>query len=268
MNPDRRNGHGPNLAGAVLIPDPRDQTKVQPVITDYAEKARDWPFADQLRFANRWSDIFDERLLDSVAVPGKPRIPRPVIGFEPMRVETLAAYTINRDNHGLLHAVNFNEVHFLDTDEGKQWRYGQWGFLETLLHEKLHLWQQELGQHPYKQGSNTHNAEFCAKAESYGLHPLPVIGCHIAPADGIFAALMKEYGIERPQAEIPDGSKVDWWKLFPDLFKAPPKGRSSLTKWTCEGCGLNLRVGVKTDIEVACMPCSREAGHTVLFKRS
>lgn len=226
----------PKIPGGVLINNPKDQSKVQPVITEYAERAQDWEYSEQVKFLNRWAGIFKERLLDPVAVPGKPALPDPVIGFEGMRVETLAAYTLNRNNHGLLYEINFNTVHMLDGDNGKQWRYGQWGVLETLLHEMIHLWQQNAGEHPYKKGSNTHNAEFVAKAEHFGLHPMPVVGCHVKPADGLFAQIMKEYGIERPQGqrEIPEGNDMDWWKFFGDLFKAPPKGRSSLTKWTCE----------------------------------
>lgn len=239
----------------VLIVDSRDQRKIQPALSDYAERAKDWEYSEQVKFLNRWAGIFKERLLDPVAVPGKPALPDPVIGFEKMRVETLAAYTLNRNNHGLLYEVNFNTKHELDSENGKQWRYGQWGMLETLLHEMIHLWQQNAGEHPYKKGNNTHNAEFVKKAESFGLHPMPVVGCHIAPADGVFAALMKEHGIERPQGEIPADSKDNWWSFFGDLFKAPPKGRSSLTKWACECDPPQLaRIG-KAEFFAECPKC-------------
>lgn len=258
----------PALSAGVLITNPRDQTTIQPVLSDYAERAVDWPFNDQLRFLNRWAGIFKTRLLDPIAIPNRPKLPDPVIGFEPMRVETLAAYTLNRNPHGLLYEINFNEVHFVEVDGARQWRYGQWGLCEAQLHEMVHLWQQNFGLHPYKKGANTHNAEFVAKCEAFGLHPAPVVGYHILPADGIFAAIMREHGIARPEGDIPDGSNINWWLIFKDLFGEPPKGRSSLTKWECPGCGLKLRVGVKGDIEVACMPCSRTQGDTVLFRRA
>lgn len=239
----------------VLVVNPKDQTKVQPVLNDYAEKAKDWEYSEQVKFLNRWAGILKERLIDPIAVPNKPALPDPVIGFEKMRVETLAAYTLNRNNHGLLYEINFNTTHMLDGENGKEWRYGQWGVLETLFHEMLHLWQQNAGEHPYKKGSNTHNAEFVAKAEYFGLHPMPIVGCHVKPADGLFASLMKEYGIERPAGQVPEGNDMDWWKFFGDLFKAPPKGRSSLTKWICECDPPQIaRVG-KAEFEATCPRC-------------
>jgi hypothetical protein len=251
----------------VLITNTRDQTKIQPVLNDYVEGAKDWEFNEQYKFLNRWARIFKQRLLDPIAVPGKPPLPDPVIGFERMRVETEAAYTLARNDHGLLYEINFNRVHYITGAEGIEWRFGQWGALETLLHEMIHLWQQNVGEHPYKKGNNTHNAEFVKKAEYFGLHPKPVVGCHIAPADGVFEVLMKEYGITRPEGEIPEDGITDWWELYPDKFKARPKGRSTLNKWECPECGLKLRVGVKSEIEVACMPCTRDKEDVIMFIR-
>jgi len=252
----------------VLISNTRDQTKILPALNDYVEGAKDWEFIEQYKFLNRWARIFKERLLDPIAVPGKPPLPDPVIGFERMRVETEAAYTLNRNDHGLLYEINFNRVHHITGAEGVEWRWGKWGALETLLHEMIHLWQQNAGEHPYKKGNNTHNAEFIKKAEYFGLHPKPVVGCHIAPADGLFEVLMKEYGITRPEVEIPEDSNTDWRERSKDKFKEPPKGRSTLTKWECPNCRLNLRVGIKGDIEVACMPCTRDTADVVMFIRS
>ena len=95
------NGHRSEFNGGALIVNTSDQTKIQPVIIEYAEKAKDWEFSEQVKLLNRWAGIYKERLLDPVAVPGKSDLTDPVISFEHMRVETLAAYTLNRNNHGL-----------------------------------------------------------------------------------------------------------------------------------------------------------------------
>ena len=83
------NGHRSEFNGGALIVNTSDQTKIQPVIIEYAEKAKDWEFSEQVKLLNRWAGIYKERLLDPVAVPGKSDLTDPVISFEHMRVETL-----------------------------------------------------------------------------------------------------------------------------------------------------------------------------------
>lgn len=212
-----------------LIRNPRDQSELQPIIAKYAEGAKDWEYSPAVAFLNRWAGIFKERFLDSIKVIGQPDLPNPVIGFDKMRVETLAAYTLNRNNHGLLFEINFNTVHMVENEIGElNWRFGQWGMLETLLHEMIHLKQQNFGKTPYKGGSNTHNAEFVKMAESFGLHPKPISGCHIKPASEPFTILMKEYGIVMPPVNE-EATKGNWFS-FP---KETPKGRSTLSLWEC-----------------------------------
>ena len=125
----------------------------------------------------------------------------------------------------------------------KVWHYGKWAQLETLLHEQIHLWQQNFGEHPVKPGRVSHNKEFVAKCESLGLHPMPVVGCHMEVADGLFAQLMGELGIPRPD-DVPtysEEAKKDWFRPTPE------KGRSSLSKWVCPDCGLSVRIGIHSD---------------------
>jgi hypothetical protein len=265
MTPDRRNGHGPNLAGGVLILDPRDQAAVKDDLRKHGEQAKDWEWHEQHQFLHRWANIFKDRFLDPVLLTDRRRMPDPVISFDSMNVRTLAGYTLNRNPQGLLDEITFNTKHIV---EG-QWRYGQWGMLETLLHEQVHLYQQNFGDDPYIPGKSKghgHNKEFVDKCESLGLHPLPDVGAHWKQADGLFQHLMYEYGIERPEGEIPEDNRIDWWKII-DLFPKAPKGRSSLTKWTCETCGMNLRVGVRTDIRVICGDCRDKLGYDVWFVR-
>ena len=160
---------------------------------------------------------------------------------------------MHRNPQGLLDEITFNTQHYALAEGVRKWRHGEWAKYETLLHEQVHLWQQNFGEHPYKSGRNTHNAEFVAKCGSFGLHPMPVRGYHVAPADGVFADLMKELGIERPQAEpqSSEKTKTDWFRL------APEKGRSTLFKFSC-ACGENIRVGKKDWPGAVCKACCTE----------
>ncbi len=85
-------------------------------------------------------------------------------------------------------------------EEGEKlvWRFGRWAQLETLLHEQVHLWQQNFGKDPVKPGRVYHNKEFVEKCESMGLHPKIGEGYHLKLADGPFAILMRELGIAPP----------------------------------------------------------------------
>jgi len=54
---------------------------------------------------------------------------------------------------------------------------------------------------------------------------MPGVGCHIAVADGVFARLMDELGIERPDDDPRDKEiKRDWFRI------EKVKGRSTLHK--------------------------------------
>lgn len=257
----------PTPRGGVLIVDPRDQSTVKTDLRAHVETS-DWEWKPQAAYLYRWAVTFKDRLLDPVLLTDRRRMPDPVVSFDKMRVEALAAYRLVRNPQGLLDEITFNTAHFIDGNgSGIVWRYGQWGLLETLLHEQIHLWQQNFGTAPVKPGKPYHNGEFVGKCESLGLHPRLGSGAHYKPADGVFAAIMAEHGIERPP-EIEAEGRLDWWDLLKDLLGGTPTGRSSLHKWECPDCGLKLRVGVGKDIEVACMPCTRIRGQTVLFTRS
>ena len=81
---------------------------------------------------------------------------------------------------------------------------------------------------------------------------MPHIGCHIAVADGVFAQLMAEMGIERP-ADVPreKEKKIDWFKPEKE------KGKSTLKKWECS-CGQKVRVGREDWPGAICKSCGTE----------
>jgi hypothetical protein len=233
----------------IVVPNP------QPEVRRNAEQAPGWVYREQAQFLYRWAVVFKDRLLDPVLLTDRRRLPDPVISFDTMRVETLAAYSIVRNPQGLLDEITFNTVHFTDDNGRKVWEYGQWGELETLLHEQVHLWQQNFGEHPVKVGKIYHNKEFVEKCNSLGLYPRPGIGAHWRPSDGPFALIMKEHGIPEPDyREVPDDKRrLNWWEYLKWLEGEGRRGgRSTLAKWSC-GCQ-NVRVGTK-EFEARCLRC-------------
>jgi len=143
-----------------------------------------------------------------------------------------------------------------------------------LLHEYVHLWQQiGRGKDPYtyeKHRKDTHNKEFIAKAEELGIHPMPVKGVHtrIATAGSPIDILLTEMGIARPaEAEgKPDDDKSTWADWLIVIRGGEKKiGKSSLHKWKCPECGLNVRMGKAGDPMLRHHTCETAVGHPVFL---
>jgi len=122
-----------------------------------------------------------------VARIDRARMPDAIISFESMDHRILARNTFHRSAQGLLDEIAMNTKH-LDRP--------MWAILKTLLHEQIHLWQRNLGEHQVER--NYHNKEFVNKCEQLGLYPRSDSGVHWKPADGVFAQPMEEYGIPPP----------------------------------------------------------------------
>jgi hypothetical protein len=239
----------------------------QPAVRKNAEIARDWEYASEAAYLYDKAILFKNRFLDPVLLTDRRRLPDPVISFANLRnYNTLATYTLVRNPQGLLYEITFNTEHYLAEEKKRDWEFGRWAQLETLLHEQVHLWQQNFGKDPVKPGKPYHNQEFIEKCESLGLHPMPGVGCHTRLADGPFALYMKELGIEPPElTNKPEDINIDWFKWLLELAGKKRKGRSSLTKWTCPECGLNVRIGIKGDPELRHDPCEQKLGKPVFF---
>ena len=88
----------------------------------------------------------------------------------------------------------------------------------------------------------------------------------MAVADGVFAQLMAELGIERPDDVLTiDGMKIDWFRFLSDLEGKERKGTSTLKKWCCPECGLNVRMGVAGDPLLRHHACETAAGRPVFL---
>jgi len=183
-----------------------------------------------------WTDRFNERFFGH-------QMPAALLSFERLDVRILAAYTLKRNPQGLLYEITFNTCHL---------ERPLWETLETLLHEYVHLWQQNFGQHPVER--NYHNVEFVLKCQELGLHPHVGSGVHLRPGDGPFAELLVAHGLEPPPTDIdlnldPRGKPLDWWIGPGDRER---RGSSTLSKWTC-GCQ-NVRVGTR-EFYACCTRC-------------
>ncbi|MBU1935027.1 hypothetical protein KKF04_03135 [Patescibacteria group bacterium] len=246
----------------------------QPEVRKNAENAKDWAYTNEAAYLYRMAVLFKDRFLDPILLTDRRRLPDPVISFANLRNKnTLAAYTLVRNPQGLLFEITMNNVHYTDDEQSgkkvKFWSFGKWAQLETLLHEQVHLWQQNFGADPVRPGQVYHNKEFINKCESLGLHPMLGAGCHTRLADGNFAILMKELGVEPPNlGEKMCDLDIDWFKWFLDSLGKGRKGTSTLHKWTCPECGLKVRIGIKGDPEIRHDPCEQKIGRPVFFVKA
>lgn len=252
--------------GGLLLND----SNPQPAVRDNAEKARDWEYSEEAKYLYRMAVLFRERLIDPIARIDRSQMPDPIISFSDLRnLHTLAAYRLTRNPQGLLYEIIINTTHYMESEGHMQWVFGQWALLETLTHELVHEWQQTVGADPIQPGKVYHNREFVDKCESIGLHPKLGEGYHLKLADGAFAILMKELGIEPPDLSgQPPDLDWDWFKWLLDNLGKTKKGRSSLTKWVCPECKLKIRVGIKGNPEIVHDPCSEKTGQKVFFIRA
>ena len=128
----------------------------QPEVRKNAENASDWEYSDEAVHLYRMAVLFKDRFLDPVLLTDRRRLPDPVISFENLRnYKVLAAYTLHRNPQGLLDEITFNTEQYDALEEKKVWRFGKWAQLETLLHEQVHLWQQNFGKNSGQAWENT-----------------------------------------------------------------------------------------------------------------
>jgi hypothetical protein len=236
----------------------------QPEIRKLAETNKGWDYSQEAAILYRRADVIIDRFYPAIHTPHfQGRLPSVLIAVDSLRNKNiLAAYRLVPDEYGLNFKITMNKQHYVDgkDDEGKKakvWRYGAWAQMETLVHEIGHHWQQMLGENPYKQGARvTHNKEFCHKMERLGIHCASE-GYHtqLAGHDSPFGRLMKEWGIQ-PPADMPKNAEYDmhWFREF---FKDRERsGQSTLHKWVCPTCGINVRYTRKDDPQLIHAPCN------------
>lgn len=242
----------------------------QPEVRKNAEAASDWVYREEAIYLYEKARLFIDRLIDPLHHLDRGRLPEPVIAFENLRNKnTLAAFRLTRSPEGLKNVIIMNSEHYVDEDGKRVWSFGRWAQLETLLHELIHEWQQVFGNDPVNLKRIYHNREFVEKCESLGLHPKLGEGYHLKQADGVFAILMKEMGIEPPNTDQqPSELDIDWFKWLLDFMGKAKKGKSTLTKWECPECHLKVRIGIKGDPGLLHHTCSEKLGKQVFLIRA
>jgi hypothetical protein len=95
--------------------------------------------------------------------------------------------------------------------------------------------------------------------------PAPDSGRGLASgvADGLFAQLMRELGIPRPDDVPTDrgAGKKDWFRPQPE------RRRSRVHKWVCPDSGLSMRIGIGGDPLLIHDVCSEIEGEKVFLVR-
>jgi hypothetical protein len=222
-----------------------------------AEENSEWSYAHEVqRFYDRSKEVMRRFYSD---IQGYQELPEVVFGVTSLRNKnTLAAYRLIPDAVGLPFRIDFNEQHYIDGENGKEWRYGEWAKYETLAHELGHHWQQLKGKDPFTRKSKvTHNAEFTGKLASIGLQ-CDSDGAHfaVASADSPVGILFTEWGL-KPPPDVPRGdpNEFDWFKFFADREGRERPGTSTLVKYECPSCGLKVRYGKQDEPFLMHVPC-------------
>ena len=119
----------------------------------------------------------------------------------------------------------------------------------TLVHEMVHLWQQEHGR-PSRAGY--HNEEWAAKMEALGLVPSSTA----APGGARTGQRMSHYmakggAFERAFRAMPAAFSLPWSCEEPE--RAKKKTERNKVKYTCPGCDAN--VWGKPELGIVCEEC-------------
>src|SRR5688572_30117681 len=140
---------------------PTDNFDPKLAIKRNAENAHDWEFSEEAKFLYEMAETFRDRFFATLLPTEQGSLPDPVISFDDLRnKKRLASFTLHRNPVGLLDEITFNKVHYEEEDGKKVWKFGKWAQLETLLHEQVHLWQQNFGESPVNPEKIYHNKEF------------------------------------------------------------------------------------------------------------
>ena len=222
-----------------------DPDRIKKALNEYGEHAPNWPYRDEKVDLDRMAGLLKKRLVDPVLRVHRLQMPDPVVGFDDAGNQNVLAYYRKVPNaHGIPDEIIFNTAHYEEKNGVLVWKYGKWSQYETEIHEMAHGLLNFIAK-VENRSIPSHGKEFTELLESWGLHPVPGIGCHsqVADADKPFGIFMKELGVKRPK-DVPRGDgpiKTDWFRPKKE------KGKSTLHKYQCPGCGLKVRVGVKDD---------------------
>jgi hypothetical protein len=232
------------------------------------QMSADHPYRD---VARRWYPIVDDMeatFFNGIVYPDGQKVPAPLLAFEEYNKKSLAHVDLFSDEYGLIGKITVNTAYFVDFGEKagkteKKYVLGDYSLGETIIHEFAHVWQQfgPRAKDPFDQKKHhrvTHNAEWHNLVRSFGLNTEGPAGLHTKPATpgSPVDLFLRRHGITPPEGteNLPYDEKKNWSIILTYKDKKP-KGRSSLTKYTCPGCGLHARIGIKDDPRLIHEPC-------------
>ena len=85
--------------------------QVKQAIRYHAEHDPSWAYHELATRLYQWADILTSDLLDPIAIPGRDRMPAPIIGFEKFDHRVLAYYRLGKNPAGVDDEIILNEVH-------------------------------------------------------------------------------------------------------------------------------------------------------------
>lgn len=124
----------------------------------------------------------------------------------------------------------------------------------TLVHEMVHLWQQDFGQ-PSRRGY--HNEQWARAMESVGLIPSSTARPGGARVGQRVSHYIAEGGrFEKAFARLPKRCRLPWTCDEPDAATKKKAKQKNKVKYTCPDCAAN--VWGKPGLAIACLECEQQ----------
>jgi hypothetical protein len=191
---------------------------INDLLREHVQARPSWELVDLAERLHRWAALLNTALaLD---------LPTPVIVLQRLRSPNMGSYKQGRNNIGLFHQITFNLQH-RDAPLAVQ--------VAALFRELLRQWQ---ALHGRPSPWHHFNAEFLAKAKSYGLE-FDHRGRLAAVRPGPFTRLLQEQGVA--------------WTVLRRPRVKNAAGGSKMKKWTC-GC---WSVWAAVPVELSCRRCGK-----------
>ena len=199
--------------------------QINTALKEHQTHTKDWEKHELIRDLHVWGERF--------ILEFKLKVPQPAIRIDPISNRCYGHHRRGRNGFGLRDEVAINETYI---DPSRYWRC-----LQTLLHELLHVEQENTGS-PGE--GNYHNKELRERASGLGLVMDNWGHTHLAATPNPFTNILNKYGLQAPdikKTEIP-------------LQKQ--KGNSKLKLWICECQPKPVRVRVAIeDFQARCLKC-------------
>ena len=149
-------------------------------------------------------------------------------------------WRLSKDDSSM-HQLNLSPNHF----KGKSLK----AIFQTLVHEMAHVWQEVYGK-PSRNGY--HNKEWAAKMHEIGLKPVSYDNPGKETGQKVGDEIKPDDRFERVCDAL---IKVKKWEAVPVYAPSQPKqkSKSTRTKYTCDGCGINA--WGKAGLAISCQDC-------------